>query len=188
MLRPAISRPVCLVVKHPSGAQHLIFLQSVAALMMWGALSDEDGSVVYIRCWSSPAQSFSGPSPAGIMTIFYCLRFETPPAWRAGSPYLYPSGTGRPSYTPRHWVSFSSPPATRRTTVEEFELAFAPGTNSSLTCPAYNISASTHKTHFLCCSAIVAVEICLYSRLLRRRCLVTCLHATLLSGFKYNRR
>jgi hypothetical protein len=26
----------------------------------------------------SPAQSFSGPSPAGLMTMFYCLRFETP--------------------------------------------------------------------------------------------------------------
>jgi hypothetical protein len=25
----------------------------------------------------SPAQSFSGPSPMGLITIFYCLRFET---------------------------------------------------------------------------------------------------------------
>jgi hypothetical protein len=24
------------------------------------------------------------------MTIIYCLRFETPPTWRARSPYLYP--------------------------------------------------------------------------------------------------
>jgi hypothetical protein len=31
-------------------------------------------SVVYSRYWSSPAQS-SGRSPAGIMTIFCCLRF-----------------------------------------------------------------------------------------------------------------
>jgi hypothetical protein len=28
------------------------------------------------------------------MTVFYCLKFETPPTWRARSPYLYPSGTG----------------------------------------------------------------------------------------------
>jgi hypothetical protein len=47
-------------------------------------------------------------SPAGLMTIFYCLRFQTTPTWRARSPYLYPPGTGWPSYTPRHWVSFSS--------------------------------------------------------------------------------
>jgi hypothetical protein len=34
-------------------------------------------SVVYNCCWSSPAQSFSGPSPVGLATIFYCPRFET---------------------------------------------------------------------------------------------------------------
>jgi hypothetical protein len=39
---------------------------------------------------ASPAQSFSGPSTARIMTKCYCLRFETPPTWRAGSPFLYP--------------------------------------------------------------------------------------------------
>jgi hypothetical protein len=43
------------------------------------------------------------------MTIFYCLRFETPPAWRARSPYLYPPGTGWPGYTPRHSTSLYGP-------------------------------------------------------------------------------
>jgi hypothetical protein len=37
----------------------------------------EDGSVFCICCWSSSAQSFSGPSPLGLPTIFHCLRFET---------------------------------------------------------------------------------------------------------------
>jgi hypothetical protein len=46
--------------------------------------------------------------------MFYCLRFEIPRTWRARSPYLYPPGTGCPSYTPRHWVHFSLPPTTRR--------------------------------------------------------------------------
>jgi hypothetical protein len=36
------------------------------------------------------ASTFSGPIPAGLMTTFYCLKFETPPIWRARSPYLYP--------------------------------------------------------------------------------------------------
>jgi hypothetical protein len=36
----------------------------------------EDAHVVYNCCWSSPAQSFSGPSPVGLATIIYCLRFE----------------------------------------------------------------------------------------------------------------
>jgi hypothetical protein len=62
---------------------------------------------------ASPAQSFSGPSTPGLVT-FYCLRFETSPSRRARSPYLYPPGTGWPSYTPRHWASFPSPPTTLR--------------------------------------------------------------------------
>jgi hypothetical protein len=36
----------------------------------------KDESVVYNCCWLSPAQSFSGPSPVALVTIFYCLRFE----------------------------------------------------------------------------------------------------------------
>jgi hypothetical protein len=67
------------------------------------------------------------------------------PTWRAKSPYLYPPGTRRPSYTPRHWVPFSSPSTTRRATVEEFEPAFTRASNY----PAYNVSArTTKKTHF----------------------------------------
>jgi hypothetical protein len=63
----------------------------------------------------------SGPSPVGLMTTFYCLKFETPQTWRTRSLYLYTPGTGWPSYTPRHWVPFSLPPMTRRATVEVFD-------------------------------------------------------------------
>jgi hypothetical protein len=60
----------------------------------------EDGSVVCNCCWSSPGQSFSGPSPAGLMTTFDSLRFETPPNWgqvphEQGVPVI-PPGTGIP--------------------------------------------------------------------------------------------
>jgi hypothetical protein len=37
----------------------------------------EDGSVVYNCWWRLPVQSFSGQSPVGLTTIFYCLTFET---------------------------------------------------------------------------------------------------------------
>jgi hypothetical protein len=37
----------------------------------------EDGSVFYICCWPSLAQSLSDPSPVGLAIVFYCLRFET---------------------------------------------------------------------------------------------------------------
>jgi hypothetical protein len=39
------------------------------------SLCREDG--YYNCCWPSPAQSFSGPSPVRLVTIFYCLGFET---------------------------------------------------------------------------------------------------------------
>jgi hypothetical protein len=58
----------------------------------------EDWSIVYK---SSPAQSFSGHSPTGLMTTFYCLRFETSPTWRTRSPYLYLPGTCWPGFSPR---------------------------------------------------------------------------------------
>jgi hypothetical protein len=83
----------------------------------------EAGSVIYNCFWASPAQSFSRQSPAGLKTIFYCPRFETPPTWRARSPYLYPPRKGWPSYTSSHWDPFSSPPTTRRATVEVFDPA-----------------------------------------------------------------
>jgi hypothetical protein len=64
---------------------------------MWGALSDESTGLSFIRrncCWPSLAQSFSAPSPAGLMTIFYCLRFETPLTWRARSRIYIPQLLG----------------------------------------------------------------------------------------------
>jgi hypothetical protein len=41
MLRPTFSRPVCLGVKHPSGAQTRSLLLTVAGLLMRSAVSDE---------------------------------------------------------------------------------------------------------------------------------------------------
>jgi hypothetical protein len=65
----------------------------------------EDGSVIYCCCWSSPAQSLSGLSPVDSKPYFIVPIFETPPTWKARTPYLYPPRKGWPSYTPGQWVS-----------------------------------------------------------------------------------
>jgi hypothetical protein len=74
-------------------------------VLTWHPLWREDGSDIYNCCWHSPAQSFSGLSPAGLIITFYSLMFETPPTCRA-SPRIYipqeqggpvtPPGTGFP--------------------------------------------------------------------------------------------
>jgi hypothetical protein len=65
MLRPMVSRPVCLGIKHPSGAydQILLLSDSCGFVDLGRSLSREDGSVVYNCCWASPAQSFSNLRP-----------------------------------------------------------------------------------------------------------------------------
>jgi hypothetical protein len=116
ILRPTASRPVYLGVKpHLRSKTRFLLLSGSCGFVDVGRLLwREDWSVLYNWCWLSPAQSFSVPSLAGHMIIFYCLRFETYSTWRARFPDLYPPGTGWPSYTFRHWVPYSSPPTTRR--------------------------------------------------------------------------
>jgi hypothetical protein len=58
--------------------------------------------------------------PRNSRPYFIVPILETPPTWRTRSPYLYPPGTGWPSYTPGHWVPFPSPLTTRGATVEVF--------------------------------------------------------------------
>jgi hypothetical protein len=60
------------------------------------------GWVCNLQCSHSLVRVAQDPYP------YVTVSSETPPSWRARSPYLYPPGTGWPSYTPRHWVPFMS--------------------------------------------------------------------------------
>jgi hypothetical protein len=78
------------------------FCQTVASLLMWGALSDERVGLSFTIAAgpSLPAQSFSGPSPAGLMTNFYCLRFKTPPTCGPAHRIYIPQEQGGPVMPP----------------------------------------------------------------------------------------
>jgi hypothetical protein len=78
-LRLTISQSVSVGVEPHLGlmTRYLLLFGSCGLVFVGRPLWREDGSVFFICSWPLPAQSFSGPSPLGLATIFYCLRFET---------------------------------------------------------------------------------------------------------------
>jgi hypothetical protein len=79
------------------------------------------------RGWVCHLQLLLAHASAVIMTIFYCLRFNTHPTWRARSLYLFPPRNRVVLLYHQALVPFSSPPTTRRAMVEVFEPASTQG-------------------------------------------------------------
>jgi hypothetical protein len=78
----------------------LLLSESCGFVDVGRSLWRENGSAVYNCCWSLTAQSFLGPSPAGLVTIFYCLRFETPQPGGPGPRISIPQEQGGPVIPP----------------------------------------------------------------------------------------
>jgi hypothetical protein len=76
--------------------KYLLLFDSYGLVFVDRPVRQDDGSVFCICCWSLQAQSFSGPSPLELATYFTASDLRLP---------------------------FSSPPTTRRVTVEVSDLA-----------------------------------------------------------------
>jgi hypothetical protein len=79
ILRPTVSRSIYLGIKHPSGAYDQIFnyCQTVAGLLMWGALSDETTGLSFTMLLVLASEVIFGFESRGTRDHILRLRFET---------------------------------------------------------------------------------------------------------------
>jgi hypothetical protein len=122
--------------------RYLFLSDSYVLVSVGRPLWREDGSVFCICRWLLPAQSFSGPSPLGLSTVFYCLRFET-----SHLVAFYDSQGHGGSIRPRLHTGFSQ------------------------SVPLIRTRDRPHGKHiFHCCSSIVAMGTCLFAKSLLCNC------------------
>jgi hypothetical protein len=125
-LRPIVSRPVRIGVRRPSWTRYQCFLlvifvrKLLVCYFVAPSLTIEwvcNLLLLLVLASAVPLGSeYHGTQDHILLSQF--LRLPQPGG--PGLQYLYPPGTGWPSYTPGHWVPFPSPLTTRKATVVVF--------------------------------------------------------------------
>jgi hypothetical protein len=98
----SVSKSWC---RAPSGAHDQMFITVERyGFVFCGTSSLTRGRVFFTCYWPLPAQSFLGPSPLGLATVFYCLRFDTS---------FFHTQTGKiPRYAASGWTQQKTLPLT----------------------------------------------------------------------------
>jgi hypothetical protein len=145
------------------------YCQTVAGLLIWGALSDESTGLSFTIAVGPRHCSHSWVRvPRDSWQYFTVSDLRLPQPGGPGPRIYIPPGSVWPSCTLRHWVAFSSPLATRRATVEVFEPA----------CPLYIAPARiAQKTSSITACSVVAVRKSCPQRCCLGCCTIGCLHS-----------
>jgi hypothetical protein len=118
--RRSVGQSVLVSSMHLGPKARFYYCQTVAGLLMWGALSDERKGLSFTIASDPRQRSLFVYDARWTHDHVLLSQVRDSRNLEGHVPYLYPPGTGWPSNTPRHWVLFLSLPTIRRATVEVF--------------------------------------------------------------------